>query len=240
MAAGAAPGTAEPGGVPTGLRLHWASSPRVRGGVSLLPSLLPGESEESSQGTSRSGSDTSLVSSAFRPYDPAPGRKPNLSRVPENARAGSGTTAPRRRVRGDPRQSPGRGGFSAVTPASGGHRCREPPRRFHLRRWTRLPGRGRPGDVATHCQTSVTGGDMFSLRAKGTEHRPRFTRRLDDPTNFGARRTGSASAHQRAPSLTPARTRLRTRGLLATSRPLASLGTSCMPRHCGRRGSSWG
>lgn len=82
--------------------------------------------------------------------------------------------------------------------------------------------------------------EMFSLRAKGTEHRPRFTRRFDAPTNFGARRTGSASAHQRAPSLTPARTRLRTRGLLATSRPLASLGTSCMPRLCGRRGSSWG
>lgn len=120
------------------------------------------------------------------------------------------------------------------------HRCREPPRRFHLRRWTRLPGRGRPGDVATHCQTSVTGGEMFSLRAKGTEHRPRFTRRFDAPTNFGARRTGSASAHQRAPSLTPARTRIQMRGLVATSRPLASLGTSCMPRHCGRRGSSWG
>lgn len=207
---------------------------------SLASSRRARESEESSQGTSRSGSDTSLVSSAFRPYDPAAGQKPNLSRVPENARAGSGTTAPRRRVRGDPRQSPGRGGFSAVTPASGGHRCREPLRRFHLRRWTRLPGRGRPGDVATHCQTSVTGGEMFSLRAKGTEHRPRFTRRFDDPTNFGARRTGSASAHQRAPSLTPARTRIQMRGLVATSRPLASLGTSCMPGHCGRRGSSWG
>lgn len=222
------PAVSPPGFFPEGQRRSLASS--------LASSLRARESEESSQGTSRSGSDTSLVSSAFRPYDPAAGRKPNLSRVPENARVGSGTTAPRRRVRGDPPAKP----RTRRLLRGHSHRCREPPRRFHLRRWTRLPGRGRPGDVATHCQTSVTGGEMFSLRAKGTEHRPRFTRRFDDPTNFGARRTGSASAHQRAPSLTPARTRIQMRGLLATSRPLASLGTSCMPRLCGRRGSSWG
>lgn len=87
-----------PGFFPEGQRRSLASF--------LASSLRARESEESSQGTSRSGSDTSLVSSAFRPYDPAAGRKPNLSRVPENARAGSGTTAPRRRVRGDPPAKP--------------------------------------------------------------------------------------------------------------------------------------